>query len=98
MPTRPTRIQNPLSTVYAESFLSTAHQVSSTASVVLNTHTNMNGLCGPIQLTSEKLKILMSTPVISSAFMFATTNALIAMTCKVTPSRQTAHYAYALSI
>src|SRR5262249_14280897 len=42
-----------------------AHQESMTASTVLKIHTNRNGLVGPSQLTSEKLKILISTPTIS---------------------------------
>ena len=40
-------------------FLITAHQLSRIASAVLNAQTNRNGLSGPSQLTSEKLKILM---------------------------------------
>ena len=34
-----------------------AHQASMTASTVLNAQTKRNGLAGPSQLTSEKLKI-----------------------------------------
>src|SRR5438552_7860006 len=48
------------------SFLMMAHQESSTASAVLNAHTKRKGLSGPSQLTSEKLKILISTPTIST--------------------------------
>jgi len=47
-----------------------AHHERMIASVVLKTHTNMKGLAGPSQLTRLKLKIRMSTPVISSARMF----------------------------
>jgi hypothetical protein len=43
-----------------------AHQESITASAVLKAQTNRKGLCGPSQLTSEKLKILISTPTIST--------------------------------
>src|SRR5260370_36272449 len=43
----------------------TAHQDSITASTVLNAQTKRKGLCSPNQLTSEKLKILISTPIIS---------------------------------
>jgi hypothetical protein len=41
-----------------------AHQERNTASVVLNAQTKRKGLRGPSQLTREKLKILISTPII----------------------------------
>lgn len=44
------------------------------ASTVLNAHTNMNGLSGPIQLTKLKLKIRINTPVISIALMLSKMN------------------------
>jgi len=44
-----------------------------TASQVLKAQTNKNGLLGPCQLTSEKLNILINTPVISIARMFRVT-------------------------
>jgi hypothetical protein len=62
-------IQNALSNVYAESFFKVAHQVSRTASQVFTTQTNMKGLCGPNQLTSVKLEILIMTPTNSSVWM-----------------------------
>jgi hypothetical protein len=65
IPTAPTMIQNTLSMVYGLSFFRTEHHESMMASIVLNTHTNMNGLSGPSQLTSEKLNIRISTPIIS---------------------------------
>jgi len=43
------------------------------ASIVLKAQTNRNGLSGPIQLTREKLKILISTPVISTVRMWRAT-------------------------
>ena len=43
------------------SFLIIAHHESNTASVVLNAQTKRKGLLGPSQLTSEKLKTLIST-------------------------------------
>src|SRR5438105_836473 len=52
-----------------------AHHESITASSVLNAQTNRKGLCGPSQLTSEKLKILISTPVISMVRRFRITAA-----------------------
>jgi hypothetical protein len=52
-----------------------AHHDSSTSSVVLNVHTNRNGLSGPIQLTSEKLKIRISTLTISIERRFGATSA-----------------------
>jgi hypothetical protein len=55
----------------------TAHQVSNTASSELKIQTNMKGLFGPSQLTSEKLNIRMTTPVISSALIFAAMNAVM---------------------
>src|SRR5436853_499099 len=57
------------------SFLMTAHQESSTASAVLNAQTKRKGLSGPSQLTSEKLKILISTPTIASGGRYRTTAA-----------------------
>jgi hypothetical protein len=44
-----------------------AHQASMTASAVLKAQTKRNGLAGPSQLTSEKLKTLISTPTNSMA-------------------------------
>jgi hypothetical protein len=41
------------------------HHESITASVVLNAQTKKKGLEGPSQLTREKLKIRIRTPVIS---------------------------------
>ena len=69
IPTTPTMIQNRLSMMYALSFLSSEHHDSMMASIVLNIHTNMNGLAGPSQLTSEKLKMRISTPTISMCGM-----------------------------
>ncbi|MEQ1914428.1 MAG: hypothetical protein ABL855_05005 [Sideroxydans sp.] len=57
--------------------MSNAHQVSITASIVLNTQTNMNGLAGPSQLTSEKLKIRINTPTISMDDICRCTNVFI---------------------
>ncbi len=73
MPMAPTRIQKPFKRMYAESRLSTAQRVRITASIVLKIQTNMKGLFGPSQLTSEKLKIRMMTPIISNIFIFART-------------------------
>ena len=70
IPTMPTIIQKTFSKVYALSFLRMEHQESITASVVLKAHTKKNGLSAPIQLTSEKLKIRMSTPTISMNLMY----------------------------
>lgn len=50
------------------------HHVSMTASVVLKTHTNMNGLAEPSQLTRLKLMMRINTPIISMVFMFRKTN------------------------
>ncbi|MEE7627891.1 hypothetical protein V3O24_17110 [Methylobacter sp. Wu8] len=50
------------------------NQESITASVVLKAQTNINGLSGPIQLTSEKLKIRISTPTISMNRIYLKTN------------------------
>jgi hypothetical protein len=50
-----------------------AHQESKMASAVLKAQTNMKGLEGPSQLTSEKLKILIRTPVISKPRRFRVT-------------------------
>lgn len=74
MPVMPIIIQNALSRVYAESRFNAAHHVSIIASIVLNIQTNMKGLAGPIQLTSEKLKIRIKTPTISIDFIFDKTN------------------------
>src|SRR5438128_2084416 len=52
-----------------------AHQESMIASAVLKAQTKRNGLAGPSQLTSEKLKILISTPIISMARRFRVTAA-----------------------
>lgn len=49
------------------------------ASKVLNTQTNIKGLSAPSQLTNEKLKIRMSTPIISIKRIYFKTNALIAI-------------------
>ena len=76
MPTMPTNIQNPLSKVYAGSRFMAEHQVSITASMVLKIQTNMNGLSGPIQLTTVKLLMRISTPIISTCLMYFATNAL----------------------
>jgi hypothetical protein len=65
IPTTPTSIQKRLSKEYATSFFRIAHHDNRTASVVLNIQTNMNGLREPSQLTSEKLNILITTPIIS---------------------------------
>ena len=73
MPTIPTPIQNTFKRMYAGSFLIMEHQESMNASHVLNAHTKKKGLLGPSQLTNEKLKILISTPVISTARMFRET-------------------------
>src|SRR5438270_13416444 len=54
-----------------------AHHDSRIASAVFTIHTNMNGLYGPSQLTSEKLKIRISTPTISSERKLRPTAALI---------------------
>ncbi len=74
MPVIPINTQNALSSVYAESRFKAAHHVSITASIVLNIQTNMKGLSGPIQLTSEKLKMRIKTPTISIDFIFDKTN------------------------
>jgi len=70
----PTPTQKTFRTVYAASFLIIAHHESRIASVVLNAQTKRNGLWGPSQLTNEKLKILISTPIISMDRMFTVTN------------------------
>jgi hypothetical protein len=75
IPTMPTPTQNTFRTVYALSFFIIAHQESITASTVLNAQTKRKGLCGPSQLTSEKLKILINTPSISMARRFRVTAA-----------------------
>jgi hypothetical protein len=77
IPTMPTKIQNILSTVYARSFLRMAHHESRIASEVLKTQTNMNGLFGPSQLTRLKLKMRMSTPIISTTWIFLKINTLM---------------------
>jgi hypothetical protein len=46
-----------------------AHQESPTASIVLITQTIKKGLCGPSQLTMEKLPIRITTATISINFM-----------------------------
>ena len=89
MPIRPTKIQKALSKVYAESFFNTAHHVSITASIVLNIQTNINGLSGPIQLTSVKLKIRITTPDNSAIFMCAATNLFSIEKSKTYSSRRT---------
>lgn len=66
IPTSPTIIQNRFNVEYALSFFNIAHQDKRTASIELNIHTKRKGLLGPIQLTREKLNILIITPVISS--------------------------------
>ena len=78
---RPTSTQKILSTVYAGSFFKMAHHESRMASIVLKTHTNMNGLCGPSQLTRLKLKMRMITPIISMTRIFFKTKALRAFIC-----------------
>lgn len=65
IPTSPTKIQKRFSNEYATSFFRIAHHDNKTASVVLNIHTNINGLREPSQLTSEKLNIRITTPIIS---------------------------------
>jgi hypothetical protein len=65
IPTTPTIIQKRFSNEYATSFLRIAHHDNKTASVVLKIHTNINGLREPSQLTSEKLKMRITTPIIS---------------------------------
>jgi hypothetical protein len=50
--------------------LSMEHQERITASVLLKAQTNRNGLSGPNQLTSEKLKMRISTPSISINLMY----------------------------
>jgi len=73
-----------------------AHQESMSASVVLKAQTKKNGLLGPSQLTSEKLKILINTPTISIARIFRVTRAFsqrrsftlvspLQMSCKADP-------------
>jgi len=62
----PTRIQNPLSKVYALSFLSIAQYVNRIASKVLTTQTSIKGLAGPNHDTNVKQKIRMITPIISN--------------------------------
>ncbi len=54
-----------------------AHHESRIASTVLNIHTNKNGLAGPIQLTRLKLKIRISTPIISNTRMCCRMKAFI---------------------
>jgi hypothetical protein len=44
---------------------------------VLKIHTNKKGLCGPSQLTSEKLLIRMMTPVISMVLRYFRTKEFI---------------------
>ena len=68
IPTSPTIIQNKFNVEYALSFFNKAHHDNRIASRVLNIQTNRKGLLGPCQLTREKLKILIKTPVISSDF------------------------------
>jgi hypothetical protein len=58
------------------------------ASMVLNAHTNMNGLSGPIQLTNEKLKMRIMTPVISIDFRFIKTNPFTFKKFKAAPAFQ----------
>lgn len=48
--------------------------MSMMASVVLKTHTNMNGLFGPIQLTRLKLNTRINTPVISMVLIWRLMN------------------------
>jgi hypothetical protein len=77
IPTTPTNIQKIFSKEYATSFFRTAHHDNKTASVVLTIHTNMNGLRGPSQLTSEKLEIRITTPTISRSLILFMINVLI---------------------
>lgn len=76
IPTTPTNTQKVFSRVYDRSLRRIAHQESITASVVLNIHTNMNGLSGPSQLTKLKLKIRITTPTISKWRTRSRTNPL----------------------
>lgn len=47
------------------------------ASAVLKHQTNKKGLCGPSQLTNEKLNILITTPTISIVVIYFRMNVLI---------------------
>lgn len=46
------------------------------ASRVLKIQTNKNGLCGPIQLTSEKLPMRIMTPIISIGLIYFKTKSV----------------------
>ena len=77
IPVTPMRIQKTFSRVYARSFFRIEHHERITASDVLKTQTNRNGLLGPSQLTSVKLVIRIKTPSSSTAFMRALIRSLI---------------------
>lgn len=57
------------------------------ASMVLNIHTNMKGLFGPIQLTTVKLEILITTPINSTILMREKTKPLMVDKIKSHPKR-----------